>query len=90
MDDNSKTVVLTTCDNAIHAHILQGALANVGIPSMLQNELSASVALQGMINLGIPILVFEKDLEAAKEILAIDQGEDVNDDEERENEEKID
>ncbi len=69
-----KLVILTTCENAMHAHILQGALKNVGIPSMLQNELSASVALQGFIGMGVQILVFEKDLERAKEILAIDKG----------------
>jgi hypothetical protein len=71
MDD--KTVVLTTCKNAMHAHILQGALENEGIPSMLQNELSASVALQGMIDYGVQILVFEKDLDKAKVILENDQ-----------------
>ena len=49
-------------------------MKNVGIPSMLQNELSASVALQGFIGMGVQILVFEKDLERAKEILAIDEG----------------
>lgn len=74
MNDNDKTVILTTCENAMHAHILQGALENVGIPSMLQNELSASVAIQGMINCGVQILVFEKDLPLAKEILATDEG----------------
>lgn len=74
MNDKEKTVELTICKNSWHAHVLQGALENVGIPSMLQNELSASVALQGMVNAGIQIFVFEKDLERAKEILAIDEG----------------
>lgn len=69
-----KLVILTTCENAMHAHILKGALENVGIPSMLQNELSASVALQGFIGMGVQVFVFEKDLERAKEILAIDEG----------------
>jgi hypothetical protein len=80
MDD--KTVILTTCDNAMHAHILQGALENEGIPSMLQNELSASVALQGMIGMGVQILVFEKDLEKAQKILAVDEGISTDDDKE--------
>ena len=74
MEDNVKTVVLTTCENAMHAHIIQGALANEGIPSMLQNELSASVALQGFIDCGVRILVFEHDLPQAKKVLDIDEG----------------
>jgi hypothetical protein len=56
-------------------------LENAGIPSILQNENSASVALQGMIDSGIQILVFDHDLERAKEILAIDEGGENVDDE---------
>jgi len=77
-----KMVVLTTYKNAMHAHILKGALANVGIPSMLTNELSASVALQGTIDMGVQVLVFEKDLLSAKKVLAVDQGEDKPDEDE--------
>lgn len=72
MEENDKTVVLTTCKNVMHAHILKGALENEGIPSILQNELSAFVALQG-IDYGVQILVFEKDLDRAKVILENDQ-----------------
>lgn len=33
-----KTVKLITCDDAFQAHIIQGALANEGIDSLLHNE----------------------------------------------------
>ena len=33
-----KTVLLISCNNAMQAHIYQGALQNEGIPSVLKNE----------------------------------------------------
>lgn len=62
-----KTVVLISCENVIFAHIVQNVLDEFSIPSMIQNDISASVALQGL--MGIQILVFEKDLDKAKKIL---------------------
>ena len=42
-----QTVTLTTCDNAAEAHLLQGALANAGIESVLTNEYTASTLRWG-------------------------------------------
>lgn len=72
MNSEGKTVVLATYQDTMRAHILLGALESEGIPCMLNNEMTASVAMQGM--LGVQILVFEKDLERAQAILAIDKG----------------
>ncbi|MFQ8805104.1 MAG: hypothetical protein ACLR8Y_08455 [Alistipes indistinctus] len=50
-----QTVTLTTCDNAAEAHLLQGALANAGIESVLTNEYTASTLpnLCGMMGMGV-------------------------------------
>lgn len=63
-----KTVLLKTCVNAIQAHILQGALANEGIESMLQDE-NISTVLSNMPGFETRILVFEDDYERALKIL---------------------
>ena len=41
-----KTVKLITCDEAFQAHIIQGALENEGIASVLHNE-NTSTVLRG-------------------------------------------
>lgn len=64
-----KTVILTSFTNNVQAHILQDILKDEGITSMLQGEMTNQV-LSPLANLGIQILVFEDDLEQAKEILA--------------------
>lgn len=64
-----KTVILTSFTNNVQAHILQDILKDEGITSMLQGEMTNQV-LSPLANLGIQILVFEDDLERAKEILA--------------------
>ena len=38
-----KTVKLITCDDAFQAHVIQGALENEGIASVLHNENMSSV-----------------------------------------------
>lgn len=38
-----KTVKLITCDDAFQAHVIQGALKNEGIASVLHNENMSSV-----------------------------------------------
>lgn len=63
-----KTVTLTTFNNNVQAHMLQDILKNQGIESMLQGELTNQV-MSPFANLGIQVLVFEKDLEHAKTIL---------------------
>ena len=64
-----KTVTLTSFTNNVQAHLLQDILKNEGITSMLQGEMTNQV-LSPLANLGIQVLVFENDLERAKEILA--------------------
>ena len=44
-----KTVKLITCSDAAQAHIIQGALENEGISSLLHNE-NMSTLLRGYIN----------------------------------------
>ena len=69
-----KTVKLITCNDAIQAHILQGALANEGIESILHNENFSSV-MKGYVNSisGVDILVAEEDHGAAIQVLRRNQ-----------------
>lgn len=69
-----KTVRLITCNDAMQAHILQGALANEGIDSILHNENFSSV-MKGYVNniSGVDILVAEEDREAAVQVLRDNQ-----------------
>ena len=62
------TVTLTTFANSIEAHMLQDLLKNEGIESMLQDE-TANQVLSPILNIGIQVLVFEKDLPEAQHIL---------------------
>lgn len=65
-----KTVKLITCDDAMKAHILQGALENEGIESILHNE-NFSTLYKNCVNsiAGVDILVMEEDYEKAVRIL---------------------
>lgn len=69
-----KTVKLMTCNDAAQAHIIQGALENEGIPSLLHNE-NMSTLLRGYINniAGVDILVEEADYAAAVHLLEQNQ-----------------
>jgi DNA-directed RNA polymerase subunit RPC12/RpoP len=59
-----------TCNDATQAHIVQGALENEGIPSMLQNENMSSIYPTCVSTLsGVDLLVYEKDREAALRLL---------------------
>lgn len=66
-----QTVTLTTCDNAAEAHLLQGALANAGIESVLTNEYTASTRpnLCGMMGMGVTVVVLAKDYDRARQLL---------------------
>ena len=66
-----QTVTLTTCDNAAEAHLLQGALANAGIESVLTNEYTASTLpnLCGMMGMGVTVVVLAKDYDRARQLL---------------------
>lgn len=65
-----KTVKLITCDDAMKAHILQGALENEGIESILHNE-NFSTLYRNCVNsiAGVDILVMEEDYEKAVQVL---------------------
>lgn len=65
-----KTVKLITCSDAAQAHIIQGALENEGISSLLHNE-NMSTLLRGYINdiAGVDVWVDEADYEAAVRLL---------------------
>ena len=53
-----KTVKLIACDDAFQAHIIQGALANEGIDSLLHN-VDMSALLRGFVHdiSGVDVLV---------------------------------
>lgn len=65
-----KTVKLITCNDAMQAHILQGALENEGIESILHNE-NFSTLYKNCVNsiAGVDILVMEEDYEKAVQVL---------------------
>lgn len=65
-----KTIRLITCNDAMQAHILQGALANEGIESALHNENFSSL-YPGCINniSGVDIFVDEDNYQKAIEVL---------------------
>ena len=65
-----KTVRLITCIDAFQAHLLQGALQNEGIESILHNENLSSVMRGCTTSLsGVDLFVFEDDYERAIQIL---------------------
>lgn len=63
-----RTVRLTSFQDNVQAHMLQDILQNEGIESMLQGELTNQV-MSYLRGFDTDVLVFEKDLERAKEIL---------------------
>ena len=69
-----KTIKLITCNDAVQAHIIQGALANEGIDSLLHNE-NMSTLLRGYVRdiSGVDVLVADCDYEAAVRLLQQNQ-----------------
>ena len=63
-----KTVILTSFQDNVQAHMLQDILRNEGIESILQGELTNQV-MSYLRGFDTDILVFDKDLERAKKIL---------------------
>lgn len=59
-----------TCDNSFQAHIVQGALLNEGITSVLHNEMTSNVfgAFCRTIA-GVEVFVYEKDYERALRVV---------------------
>ena len=61
-----KTVKLITCNDAMKAHILQGALENEGIESILHNENFSTLYKSCVSSIaGVDILVADDDYEKA-------------------------
>ncbi|MDD3039239.1 DUF2007 domain-containing protein [Bacteroides sp.] len=69
-----RTVKLITCNDAMTAHILQGALENEGIESVLHNE-NFSFLYRCFVNniAGVDIFVMEDEYERAVQILKENQ-----------------
>lgn len=69
-----RTVRLITCEDPFKAHVIQGALENEGIASVLHNE-NASNVLRGLTPTitGVDILVYEDDYERAMALLERNQ-----------------
>ena len=65
-----KTVKLITCNDAMKAHILQGALENEGIESILHNENFSTLYKSCVSSIaGVDILVADEDYENAVQVL---------------------
>ncbi len=69
-----KTVKLITCDDAFQAHLIQGALENEGIVSVLHNENMSSV-MRGYVRdvTGVDIFVYEDEYDNALRLLERNQ-----------------
>ena len=69
-----KTVRLITCDGAFQARLIQGALENEGIASVLHNENTSNI-LRGYTPTisGVDIFVYEDDYERAMDLLERNQ-----------------
>lgn len=69
-----KTVKLMTCNDAVTAHILQGALENEGIDSVLHNENFSSLMKSYISNIaGVDVFVMEEDYDRAVQVLKENQ-----------------
>lgn len=69
-----KTVKLMTCNDAVTAHILQGALENEDIDSVLHNENFSSLMKSCISNIaGVDVFVMEEDYERAVQVLKDNQ-----------------
>lgn len=65
-----KTVKLITCNDAMKAHILQGALENEGIESVLHNENFSTLYKSCVDSIaGVDILVADEDYARAVQVL---------------------
>ena len=63
-----KTVRLVSFNDNVQAHMLQDILRDEGIESMVQGEFTNQV-MSYIRGIDVDVLVFEKDLERAKELL---------------------
>lgn len=72
------TTVLTTCSNSIEANMIKGMLENNGIKCFLTNENFSGLMphYNGMMGAGVQIIIDEKDMLQAKELLLSSRKED--------------
>ncbi len=69
-----KTVRLITCNDAMQAHIVQGALENEGIASMLHNEHFSTLYRGCISNIsGVDVWVTEEEYDKAVQVLKENQ-----------------
>ncbi|MCF8308660.1 MAG: DUF2007 domain-containing protein [Bacteroidales bacterium] len=75
-EDDKKTVRLMTCNSVPEAHMIKGRLNNMGIDCFLKNEESTNMLpmFNNMVGGGVQVMVFEKDLDQATEIINKDLG----------------
>jgi hypothetical protein len=73
------TVVLTTCANAFEANLIKGMLENNEITCFLTNENFSTLMphYSGVMGAGIQIIIDEKDMPKAKELLLSQSKENV-------------
>lgn len=71
MKENDELAVLGEYENAIEASMVKGVLETNGLPAMLTNEIMSTVLSLAPINYGmVRVLVFKRDLDLARKILA--------------------
>ena len=71
MNNNDELAVLNEYENAIEASMVKGVLETNGVPAMLTNEIMSTVLSIAPINYGmVRVLVFRRDLDLARKILA--------------------
>ena len=66
--------LLTACNNTFEAELLKGRLESEGIPCVLQGE-TMNLVYGGISAMPINLLVREKDLEKALEVINCDEEE---------------
>ena len=71
MYNNDELAVLNEYENAIEASMIKGVLETNGVPAMLTNEIMSTVLSLAPVNYGmVRVLVFRRDLDLARKILA--------------------
>lgn len=65
------TIILTSCNNAFEAELIQGNLLNEGIESIISNENYTTLYpnMNGAMGSGVQILIDEKDADRALQII---------------------
>ena len=68
-----KVIRLMTCESAFKANLIKAKLESEGIPSFVTNENFSALLpnFNRFLGVGIQVMIFESDLERAKEILEL-------------------